>query len=139
MSLLEIIGEELDPGPMGDFTSEEPPRETRPRWLVILRAVVGLGMIATPFVIAAVGTPFSIGSVGLVAMGMVVYLGLAHFLRPRPDFSNMGWLGGAFDNPFRYSDDVNRFLLFLSIVLWPGRFATTSILDLFREPPRVDD
>ena len=139
MSLLELFGEEQDPGPMGDFHGEEPPRQTRPRWVLILRAAIGLAMIAAPLVIASVGAPFSLGHVGLVAMFLVVYLGLAYYLRPTPDYSNMGWLGGVIDDPFRYSDDVNRFLWFLKLVLWPGRFATTSIVDLFREPPALDE
>jgi hypothetical protein len=44
---------------------------------------------------------------------------------------NLGLLGGAFDHPFRYWDDLNRQLLLLLILLWPGRFIAESIVDTF--------
>ena len=65
----------------------------------------------------------------------IAYCLLGFFLRPEPDTSNMGWLGGLIDNPFRYSDDINRFLLFLKIFLVPGCFFAESVADgiqLFR-------
>jgi hypothetical protein len=139
MSLIEIIGESLDPGPVGDFHGDEGPRPARPRAMVVLRGAIGLAMIAAPLVIAALRVPFSLGTLGFVALGLAVYLLLAYRMRPNPDFSNMGYLGGVLDDPFRYSDDLNRLLLFLKLLLWPGRFATTSVLELFREPPALHE
>lgn len=139
MSLMEDIEAELEPGPIGELVEEEPPRDPRPRWHMIVRAVLGLVMVVTPLVVAFVMAPFSVTRVIVVVTALSTYLVLAHYLRPSPDWSNMGWMGGALDNPFRISDDANRVLLFLSIVLWPGRFATTAILDLFRPPPTVEE
>ena len=34
-------------------------------------------------------------------------------------------------HPFRISDDTNRFLLFLAIVLIPGRLLAIGVVDLF--------
>jgi hypothetical protein len=45
---------------------------------------------------------------------------------------NLGWLGGLMDDPLHYSDDISRFLLFLLIVLWPGRFLASALVDLVR-------
>jgi hypothetical protein len=33
----------------------------------------------------------------------------------------MGWVRGIIDNPFRWSDDVNRFLFFVEAILLPGK------------------
>jgi hypothetical protein len=66
---------------------------------------------------------------------VVVYLIIAYYVHPRPDWDNLGWAGGIFDNPFRYSDDANRGLVFLLVVLSPGRFVSTAIVELFRGPP----
>ena len=36
--------------------------------------------------------------------------------------------------PFRFTDDLNWMLWFMSVVLGPGRFASTAIADLWRRP-----
>jgi hypothetical protein len=41
-------------------------------------------------------------------------------------------LGGVIDDPFRYSDDINRFLLFLKVFLFRGEFLSESIIDVTR-------
>ncbi len=61
----------------------------------------------------------------------VAYCLAAYFVRPEADTSNLGWAGGLIDHPFRFSDDINRLLLFLTIILWPGRFVAESLIDVF--------
>ncbi len=34
------------------------------------------------------------------------------------------------DDPFHYSDDVNRGLIFFSVVLWPARFISEALVDM---------
>ena len=36
------------------------------------------------------------------------------------------------DNPFRITDDLNRFLLFLKIALIPGRLIGIGLVDFIR-------
>ena len=50
----------------------------------------------------------------VIRRAMFVYVGLAFFLRPEPDGDNMGWCGGVLDDPFHYSDDINRLLFGLA-------------------------
>ena len=45
------------------------------------------------------------------------------------DSSNTGYLG-FLDHPLRWTDDLNRFLVLLRIVLLPGRIAAAAIRDL---------
>lgn len=59
-----------------------------------------------------------------------VYLFLALIMRPEPKYSNMGWLNGLIDNPFRITDDYNRTLFLLLIILYPGRIITESLIYL---------
>lgn len=135
MSLFEIIGESVDPGPTGSVETGKPPHEPRSRLAVIVRGIVALGMVGTVFVMTALVGPLTPGRVGMVAGVMSAYLLVAYLVRPEPDYDNLGWAGGIFDNPLRYSDDINRFLVFVMLVLWPGRFVSTAIVDLFRRPP----
>ncbi len=69
---------------------------------------------------------------GLLLFGITrAYLLIAYFVLPEPDYGNMGWFGGLMDNPFRISDDLNRFLFFLRVLLIPGRFMARSIVNFF--------
>ena len=133
MSLWENLEEQLEPGPVGHFEVGPPPREPRPRRRVIARGIVGLAMVAVPLVIASLVTPFS--TVAWVALGLELYLAVAYYVRPCPACPTLGWRN-MFDNPFRYTDDVDWTLWFLSVVLRPGRFASTTIADLLHEPSR---
>jgi hypothetical protein len=39
-------------------------------------------------------------------------------------------MGGLVNHPFRYSDNINRFLLLLRVALAPGRWIVAALLDL---------
>ena len=61
------------------------------------------------------------------------YLALAVAWTPEPDMNNLGWGGIWFlDRPFDLSDDHNRFLLLLRLVLWPGRLLGGGVRELWR-------
>ncbi len=61
-----------------------------------------------------------------------VYLILALIMRPKPDYSNMGWLKGLIDNPFRFKDDINRMSVLSLIILYPGRVMIDSFIYLLQ-------
>lgn len=68
---------------------------------------------------------------GFLFLALAVYLVMAYFFVPRPNTADLGLLGGLVDHPLKYTDDVNRALLFLKIVLAPGRFIIRSLVDGF--------
>lgn len=133
MSLLESLEEQLEPGPVGDFETGPPPHEPRPRRQVIVRGLLGLAMVAVPLVLASLATPYSIGTVTWAAAGLELYLAVAYYVRPRPADFDRSWRG-VLEKPFRVTDDLNWMLWFMGVVLWPGRFASTAIVDLLRKP-----
>lgn len=68
--------------------------------------------------------------------GIALYSSAGYFILPDPDYTNVGWLGGLIDNPFRVSDDLNRMLLFIMILLMPGRLIATTFvswIDFFKK------
>lgn len=70
-------------------------------------------------------------AVGLASGVMMLYVGIAFFVRPEPNTDNMGWgIGGLADDPFQYADDVNRSLWGTQCLLAPGRFTAETFLDL---------
>ncbi len=72
----------------------------------------------------------------LYYLGIVpVYLFLSWAITPNPDMDDLGWFGGLMDNPFSFSDGYNRFLLFLGLLLLPGKlilYTAFSFIMLWR-------
>lgn len=69
---------------------------------------------------------------GALAGGaFLLYLYVGYFIRPRPDLSNLGYAGGLIGDPFRYSDDRNRRLLFFAALLLPGYLLARPVVELF--------
>jgi hypothetical protein len=124
MSLLEWLGESVNRGPMGSVETGAPERASLSRGLLLVRGAVG-GTLLTLGAVAV----FSSQEPGRWLALFVGYLLLSFFLRPAPDYSNVGWVGGLIDHPLRWSDDINRFLIFLLIILWPGQFAVAATRD----------
>jgi len=132
-SLFEWLGESFNPGPVGSVNVGRPRRGGWARGVVLARgviAVVLLGVVAG-FLLAATGGP-DVRNAAIIAGVTMAYVVMGFFAHPRPDMSNLGWLGGLANNPFRLSDDMNRGLLFFSVALLPGRFVAESIVDLTR-------
>ena len=132
MSLFEWFGESYNPGDMGGIRVESGGGSDQSRGLILLCFVIAVALIAGgAFAIFHFGGNLWKQKMLLIGSGFAVCLLLAYFLRPEPDLDNIGWLGGLIDHPFRYSDDINRILLFLQIALLPGRFIAQSIVNFF--------
>jgi hypothetical protein len=129
MSLFEWLGESLNPGGVGGVGHHEN-RRTRTRWGAICTGVIALGVCLLPF-IGVVSQELSLERAGIRLAVESVYLVIAYHLKPEPDTDNLG-VFGMFDHPFRYSDDINRFLLFFLIALFPGRLLSIGLVDFVR-------
>jgi hypothetical protein len=68
-------------------------------------------------------------SVILSAGLMLIYVGIAFFVRPEPNGENLGFVGGMFNDPTQYSDNINRALWNAHCLLGPGRFISETVLD----------
>lgn len=133
MGLFEWLGESYNPGPVGTVDIGGRGRKNRPRIAVLV--CFGVSVLLLGLWIYLVLGAWAIRSAGGlvgITVSTVLYFLLGYAVHPKPDTSNVGWLGGLFDHPFRYSDDVNRFLIFLTILLWPGRFVSGSLVDMVR-------
>lgn len=105
----------------------------KPVWLVLLK-LLGLAVM----VAVAVGIAYpslrqalpAVQSAAVIAGAILIYSGLAFFFRPEPNTDNLGYCGGGMNDPTKISDDLNRGLLDLHMVLGPGRFAAETLLDL---------
>lgn len=126
--LFEIFFERLSdkPGAVGSWDKEAPPPTVAKRWVLVLRALLGLVVFAgLAAIVIEADLPW------LAAAAALLYLVVAYYVRVEPDMRNTGMLG-FLDHPFRWSDDQNRILVFFRVVLAPGRFAVASARDLIR-------
>ena len=65
----------------------------------------------------------------LIATGIhIAYCAVGFFIRPIPDESDMGLHGTVLNDTFSSSDDVNRNLFLLQLILLPGRYLTGLLL-----------
>ena len=128
--MLEWFGERFNPGDVGEVTFGGGEISKREKAVVVIRLIVALTMLGGWFWLLA--NPFGVESLKWWAISgalTIMYLVIAWHVRPEPDMDNLGWGGGLFDHPFRWSDDFNRTLLWLRILLWPGLFTAESLLD----------
>ncbi|MHC1723541.1 MAG: hypothetical protein AB9836_10095 [Aminipila sp.] len=95
--------------------------------VLILKTIVSI-VILTVIYYLSFGISFHMKEALLFAAAITVYSVGGYFILPKPDYSNVGWFGGIFDNPFRISDDINRMLVFVMVILMPGRLFSTTVL-----------
>lgn len=131
MSLFEWIMEPYNPGPIGSLDFEPRERSDRSRAAVLTTFTISAAVLGGALIgMSRLGWVFDGRSLAIATGLTGLYLIAGYFIRPSPDTSNLGWCGGLIDNPFRYSDDFNRILLFLWLALLPGRFLSESLLDM---------
>jgi hypothetical protein len=132
MSLFEWIGERNRPGPTGHIKTGPPNKQKQPRYLVIIKFIISLLMIGfiSYFFFGPV-KHLSFSYVFFTYLAVLIYSLLGFYIHPKHDPKNMGLAGGLINHPFRYSDDINRSLFFLKVILWPGRFMSISIRDFY--------
>ncbi len=125
--MFEFIGEFLNPGSIGTIDISKAERENINMPILLVRTGISLGVIGLCF-IAFVGGFSNIMSVLIFIGAMTGYCFIGFLVEPKPDYSNIGWLGGLMDHPFRISDDINRMMIFFMIVLWPGKMIARTFM-----------
>lgn len=132
MSLFEWFLKPTNPGPVGSVNVDTPESDDgKPpkKWSVWLTSAVGLfvtgvGLYWVFYNLSYAGA----GPVILKLCCLTLYVLISHRITAKPDYTNVGWLGGLFDNPFRISDDANRWLIYLQALLFPGKLMAYSVV-----------
>lgn len=132
MSLFEWIGESYNPGARGSIQFSGEKKTPRTNGIVLLRFLIALIIIAVIYYLVFDNIcQVNLKNAAIISGVILAYCLIGYFVRPQPDTSNIGLLGGLIDHPFRYSDDINRFLIFLKIFLMPGYFLMESVINIF--------
>lgn len=134
MGLIEIIGEMIKPGKMGTIDITKRKREKHIGMLIV-KTILSIAFVTGLYYLIFGFTFHRKESLIFVAV-IAVYSIAGYFILPKPDYTNVGWLGGIFNNPFRISDNINRMLIFAMVILMPGRLISSTILswiDILKE------
>lgn len=131
MSFYEYWCEQYDPQPIGSVELNTEHVAQRSEWVVFFKLIAAMLMAAGLFWLPFHFLPLTGWHSVVVAAGIaLIYVGLAFFFIPEANTDNLGWMGGMVDDPFHYSDDWNRSLMFFNAVLGPGRFIAGTMLDV---------
>jgi hypothetical protein len=129
MSIFEYLFERRNPSNVGNIerNNQSPKNVTMP--VLIFKWFISIGMMYGLFYIT-VRQNFSAVNMLLYIIILFGYCSLSYKFIPKPDTSNIGLFGGMFDHPFRYTDDINRVLIILLVLMYPGRFITITIIQI---------
>lgn len=132
MGLFEILFERKNPGSVGSIEKNKHQNEHNEHInvpILIIRMLLSLFIIYILLYLAVLNN-YSLPRLIIFTILLFLYCFISYKYIPRPDNSNVGLLGGLFDHPFRYSDDINRMLIGLLILLYPGRFISTTFVQI---------
>ena len=125
MGLIEFIGELIRPGKIGTVDITKRKKEKRIGMLILKTILLVVIVVVLYYLIY--GISFHIKGLLLFVSVMAVYSVAGYIVLPKPDYTNVGWFGGVFDNLFKISDDVNRMMVFITVLLMPGRLISTTV------------
>ncbi|WP_421945338.1 hypothetical protein [Pedobacter sp.] len=131
MSIFEWLFEMNSPGPTGDFESGHH-RLNWPRIWIVIAGLSSLLFVGFVIYIGPFNRFLHFDAINAVLLtGLIIgYLLVSYYIYPKPNLDNLGFLG-FIDNPFRYTDDINRYLLWSQIILFPGKILAIPIVNLW--------
>lgn len=129
MGLLEFLLEKRNPGKIGDIKKNNQPIKYVSLTSLIIKLIVCISIVFGLFYITVLNNLNFINTVTFILI-LFIYCFISYKFIPQPDATNVGLLGGLIDHPFRISDDFNRMLIVLLVLLYPGRFISTTIIQI---------
>ena len=120
MGIFEIIGELFNPGQIGEIDFSDNRKIYGKKFINIRVAIslIILGFVEYLFL----NQPEHYNDYGYILrvnIIMLIYLLISSKINVRPNSQNLGWVPFKIDNPFRFSDDINRFLVVFKILFMP--------------------
>lgn len=129
MGLFEFFGVIRNPGKIGDIQKNNEPLKEVDLPILIIKLIVSIIIVYGLFYITVLNN-FNFSNTLKFVIILFIYCFIGYRIIPKPDTSNVGLLGGLIDHPFRFSDDLNRFLVVFLVLMYPGRFISTTVLQM---------
>lgn len=133
MSLFEIIGELITPGPIGGLDFGDHVSNDKLKYIPIRFAISLIIICLIEYYFVFRPDIFDVKS-AFVKVNIILwtYLLISYVLRVKPNYSNTGWVPFLINNPFRFSDNINRFLVLIEIIFYPGKYISRSIIGFIK-------
>lgn len=131
MSIWEWLFERNNPGPTGTISNSDASPTNVNAWVTIITgclSIVALSFVSWHFIIAD-SHKYQFWDYILRPLSLCIYLIVCANISVSPAYNNMGYLG-FINNPFRYTDNVNRALFFIMIALLPGKLIIIPLVSL---------
>ena len=133
MGMMEWLGESMDPKSYGSWEIDTEQNPLPPTPIVWICFAVTLGALGGfYYLLFSCIVRLGVLSVLITLVASVLYLAAGYAIECHPDTTNMGLWGTCIDDPFHISDDRNRGLMFMKVVLMPGRFFGWSLVNGWR-------
>lgn len=120
------------PHPVGKLQVDAPEDPNQPppnKWMVWVGILLGIACWEGSLLwVVAEGLSLRDSQWLLKLGGLSLYVWVSYRVSAKPNYANLGWWGGLLDNPFRSSDNVNRWLLYLQWLLVPGKLMAYSFV-----------
>ncbi len=131
MSIFEWLMEGTNPAPIGSVEIDEKQDQLNgyPNWIKLLVVIATSAFWSALLYALYIYNDFD--TLLNCSVFIAIYLFIAFFIKPKPNRENIGWFGGLIDHPFRWSDDVNRMILILEVLLFPGKCLLLSFRIVF--------
>ncbi len=132
MGIFEIIGELINPGSIGKLGFNDNENHVRQKFIPIrfIISMVIIGIIEYLFLSELNYLDFSY--ILKINVFLIIYLLISYIINIKPEYGNLGWVPFLINNPFRFSDNINRFLLILKILFMPGKYISRSVIGFYR-------
>ena len=131
MGLIEFIGEIYNPGKVGEIDFNRNSKPPRRKYILLKFLIAALAITGIEYLFVYTFYETKIKDILPPNGFLFAYLILSYKINITPDYQNTGWVPFIIDNPFRFSDDVNRASIMIKGLLWPGKFITTSFVDFY--------
>jgi len=133
LGFFEIVGECFNPGPIGGIKYENVAMKRRSNMIDVVRFCISVTLVLCfeYFLFSNLITENRNYFVLFGNIFFILYLVVSFYSNIKPNYDNIGWVPFFIDNPFRFSDDVNRFYIMLNVLLWPGRYISRSLMGIF--------
>jgi len=127
MGILEYLFEKNNPGKVGNVQKNKQSIEHVSIPLLLFKLFVSTFIVYILFYITVLQN-YNYIYTPIFIIIIFAYCLLSYKFIPRPDKSNLGLFGGMIDHPFRYTDDLNRMLIVLLVLMYPGRFISITVI-----------
>jgi len=133
MSIFEIMGELINPGSMGKmdfkYNDQNIHQKFIPTRFAISMMIIG---IVEYLFISQSNSYNNFGYIMKANAFLFIYLLISFKINIKPDYKNLGWIPFLINNPFKFSDNINRILVILNIFFMPGKYVSKNIVEFYK-------